>query len=122
MLSKLQASAATSISREASSQRRKVKVNGVCEHHDFGCLGSAFYKEAMKRKLLKLREMGVNAVRTSHNMPAPELMELTDEMGFLVFSEAFVWFKFHHLKSKTLYLLFQKLRLACFIPGKKTCL
>ncbi len=78
---------------------RKVKVNGVCEHHDFGCLGSAFYKEAMKRKLLKLREMGVNAVRTSHNMPAPELMELTDEMGFLVFSEAFDMWE----QSKTTY-------------------
>lgn len=78
---------------------RKVKVNGVCEHHDFGCLGAAFHKEAMRRKLLKLREMGVNAVRTSHNMPAPELMELTDEMGFLVFSEAFDMWE----QSKTTY-------------------
>ncbi|MGN0506682.1 MAG: glycoside hydrolase family 2 TIM barrel-domain containing protein [Lachnospiraceae bacterium] len=78
---------------------RKVKINGVCEHHDFGCLGSTFHKEAMRRKLLKLREMGVNAVRTSHNMPAPELMELTDELGFLVFSEAFDMWE----QSKTTY-------------------
>ena len=68
---------------------RNVKINGVCEHHDLGALGSAFNKSAMKRKLLKLREMGVNAVRTSHNMPAKELMELCDELGFLVDSEAF---------------------------------
>jgi beta-galactosidase len=66
-----------------------LKVHGVCEHHDLGCLGTAFSKEAMKRKLRLLREMGVNAIRTSHNMPAPEVMELADEMGFLVISEAF---------------------------------
>ncbi|MBR4083871.1 MAG: DUF4982 domain-containing protein [Lachnospiraceae bacterium] len=66
-----------------------VKINGVCEHHDFGCLGAAFYKEAMRRKFEVLRTMGVNALRTSHNMPAKEVMELADEMGFLVLSEAF---------------------------------
>ncbi len=66
-----------------------VKVNGVCEHHDFGCLGSVFSKEAMRRKFDTLRQMGVNALRTSHNMPATELMELADEMGFLVMDEAF---------------------------------
>ncbi len=66
-----------------------VKVNGVCEHHDFGCLGSVFSKEAMRRKFEVLRQMGVNALRTSHNMPAAELMELADEMGFLVMDEAF---------------------------------
>lgn len=68
---------------------RRVKVHGVCEHHDFGCLGAVFSVEAMRRKFCKLREMGVNGIRTSHNMPAPELMELADEMGFLVVSEAF---------------------------------
>jgi len=68
---------------------RKEKIFGVCEHHDLGCLGAAFSVPAMKRKLLKLREMGVNAIRTSHNMPAKELMELCDELGFLVDSEAF---------------------------------
>lgn len=68
---------------------KRVKVNGVCEHHDFGCLGSVFSKEAMRRKFTVLRQMGVNALRTSHNMPATELMELADEMGFLVMDEAF---------------------------------
>lgn len=73
---------------------RRVKVNGVCEHHDLGALGAAFYKEAARRKLMKLREMGVVAIRTAHNMPAPELMDLADEMGFLVMSEAFdMWEK-----------------------------
>lgn len=66
-----------------------VKVNGVCEHHDFGCLGAVFHKEAMRRKFEILRTMGVNALRTSHNMPATELLELADEMGFLVMDEAF---------------------------------
>ncbi len=68
---------------------RKVKFNGVCEHHDLGCLGSAFHVQAMRRKFCILREMGVNAVRTSHNMPAPELLDLADEMGILIVDEAF---------------------------------
>lgn len=68
---------------------RSVKVHGVCEHHDFGCLGAAFHKEAMRRKLSILKTMGVNALRTSHNMPAREVMALADEMGILVLSEAF---------------------------------
>lgn len=68
---------------------RNVKVHGVCEHHDLGCLGAAFHKEAMRRKLSILKTMGVNALRTSHNMPAREVMELADEMGILVLSEAF---------------------------------
>lgn len=66
-----------------------IKLNGVCEHHDLGCLGAAFNKTAMRRRLEILKDMGVNAIRTAHNMPAPEFMELTDEMGFLVVSEAF---------------------------------
>lgn len=78
---------------------RYVKVNGVCEHHDFGCLGSVFYKEAMRRKFEVLRKMGVNALRTSHNMPASALMELADEMGFLVLSEGFDMWE----RSKTEY-------------------
>lgn len=68
---------------------RHVKLHGVCEHHDLGCLGAAFHKEAMRRKFKVLRGMGVNALRTSHNMPATEVMELADEMGFLVLSEGF---------------------------------
>lgn len=68
---------------------RVVKLNGACEHHDLGALGAAFNTCAMRRKLTILQEMGVNAIRTAHNMPAKELMELTDEMGILVVSEAF---------------------------------
>lgn len=68
---------------------RHVKLNGVCEHHDLGCLGAAFNKNALRRQFVKLRTMGVNAIRTSHNMPATEFMELADEMGFLVVAEAF---------------------------------
>lgn len=68
---------------------RKVRLNGACDHHDLGALGAAFHKEAMRRKFELMRSMGVNAVRTSHNMPAVELMELADEMGFLIVSEAF---------------------------------
>ncbi|MCR5322880.1 MAG: DUF4982 domain-containing protein [Lachnospiraceae bacterium] len=68
---------------------RRVKIQGVCEHHDLGCLGAAFNKDAFRRKIMKLKEMGVNAIRTSHNMPAKGLVELADEMGILLDSEAF---------------------------------
>lgn len=68
---------------------RKVRINGVCGHHDLGCLGSAVNKEALRRQLSLIKEMGANAIRTAHNMPAVELMELADEMGILVVSEAF---------------------------------
>lgn len=78
---------------------RRIKIQGVCEHHDLGCLGAAFNRAAMQRKFRILRTMGVNAIRTSHNMPAPELMDLADEMGFLVDSEAFDMWE----RSKTMY-------------------
>lgn len=68
---------------------RQVKLHGVCEHHDLGCLGAAFHLPAMERKLSVLRSMGVNAIRTSHNMPAKELLALADREGFLVLDEAF---------------------------------
>ena len=68
---------------------RHVKLKGVCEHHDLGCLGAAFNKTAMRRKFVMLQKMGVNAVRLSHNMPAADLMDLADEMGILIVSEAF---------------------------------
>ncbi len=68
---------------------KKIKLNGVCEHHDLGALGAAFNKTALRRRFEILKEMGVNAIRTAHNMPAVELMDLADEMGFLVVSEAF---------------------------------
>ncbi len=66
-----------------------LKLNGVCLHHDLGALGAAINKTALRRKLLKMQDMGANAVRTSHNMPSVELMELADEMGILVVTEAF---------------------------------
>jgi beta-galactosidase len=68
---------------------RFVKVHGVCEHHDLGCLGAAFNEAALRRKFKILKDMGVNAIRTSHNMPAKELMDIADEIGILVVSEAF---------------------------------
>lgn len=67
----------------------KLKLKGVCEHHDLGALGAAFNKTALAHRLKLLKEMGVNAIRTAHNMPAPELMDLADRMGFLIISEAF---------------------------------
>ena len=71
---------------------RPLKLRGVCLHHDLGALGSAVNKEALKRQLLIMQDMGVNAIRTSHNMPSRELMDLADELGFLIVSEAFdVW-------------------------------
>lgn len=68
---------------------RHFKLNGVCEHHDLGALGAAFNRCALKRRFQKLKEMGVNAIRGSHNMMAPGFVELADEMGFLLISEAF---------------------------------
>ena len=68
---------------------KKMKLNGVCEHHDLGCLGAAFHEDAMHRKLVILREMGVNAIRCSHNPPAPELLNMCDSMGFVVMDESF---------------------------------
>ena len=68
---------------------RHLRLNGVCEHHDLGALGAAFNRAAMKRKFSILKEMGVNAVRGTHNMMAPGFVELADEMGILMISEAF---------------------------------
>ncbi len=68
---------------------RHMKLNGVCQHHDLGCLGAAVNRAATRRQLVILKDMGVNAVRTAHNMPSVEFMELADEMGILVCSEAF---------------------------------
>ncbi|WP_240636655.1 glycoside hydrolase family 2 TIM barrel-domain containing protein [Paenibacillus silvae] len=67
----------------------QMKLNGVCEHHDLGALGAAFNVTALRRRFVLLKKMGVNAIRTAHNMPAKEFMELADEMGMLVVSEAF---------------------------------
>ena len=68
---------------------KSMKINGVCEHHDLGCLGAAFSEDAMHRKLTILRDMGVNAIRCSHNPPAPELLNMCDTMGFIVMDESF---------------------------------
>lgn len=68
---------------------KKLKLHGTCEHHDLGALGAAFNKAALRRRFKLLKEMGVNALRTAHNMPAVEFMDLADEMGFLVVAEAF---------------------------------
>ena len=78
---------------------RRVKLNGVCEHHDLGALGAAFHRTAMARKLRILKEMGVNALRGTHNMTAPAVVELADEMGILMISEAFDMWE----RSKTTY-------------------
>lgn len=78
---------------------RHIKLHGSCEHHDLGSLGSAQNKTALRRRLEQLREMGINSVRTSHNMPSVELMEAADEMGFLIISEGFDMWE----RSKTEY-------------------
>ena len=68
---------------------RHLKLNGVCEHHDLGALGAAFHPTAFRRKLRILRGMGVNAIRLTHNMAARMVLDLCDEEGFLLISEAF---------------------------------
>ena len=71
-----------------------LKILGVCNHHDLGCLGSAVNKSALQRQLRIMQEMGVNAIRTAHNPPARELLELCDEMGLMVMDEMFdMWRK-----------------------------
>lgn len=65
------------------------KFKGVCNHHDLGPLGAAVNKSALRHQIELLRDMGVNAIRTSHNMPAPELAELCDEMGMMLMVEPF---------------------------------
>ncbi|MBS7256195.1 glycoside hydrolase family 2 TIM barrel-domain containing protein [Flavobacterium branchiicola] len=78
---------------------KQVKIKGVCMHHDLGPLGSAINTRAIERQLEILKEMGVNGIRTSHNPPATELLELCDKMGFIVMDEAFDMWK----QTKTKY-------------------
>jgi beta-galactosidase len=66
-----------------------VKINGTCNHHDLGALGAAVNDRAIEKRLQQLKSMGVNGLRTSHNPPAPELLDLADRLGFLVMDEAF---------------------------------
>jgi beta-galactosidase len=68
---------------------QRIQLYGVNLHHDHGPIGAAFYTRAMERQLEIMRDMGVNAIRTSHNPPAPELLYLCDRMGFVVWDEAF---------------------------------
>ena len=67
----------------------RVPLNGVCMHHDLGPLGAAVNRAAIARQLTILKEMGCNAIRTSHNPPAPEFLELADEFGLVIIDEAF---------------------------------
>ena len=78
---------------------KQTKIRGVCNHHDLGCLGAAVNRRAIERQLQIMKAMGVNAIRTSHNPPAPELLDLCDRMGFIVLDEAFDMWK----KGKTTY-------------------
>ena len=66
-----------------------VRINGVCNHHDLGCLGAAVNVRALERQLEILKAMGCNGIRCSHNPPSPQLLDLCDRMGFLVMDEAF---------------------------------
>lgn len=68
---------------------RELTLHGVCLHHDLGCLGAAFSRSAAERQIQIMLEMGANAIRTAHNMPAPAVMELADQYGVLIVSESF---------------------------------
>jgi len=73
---------------------KPMKINGVCNHHDLGCMGAALNEDALYRQLKLLKDMGCNAIRCSHNPPAPELLNMCDSMGLLVQDEAFdMWHK-----------------------------
>lgn len=73
---------------------KPMKINGVCLHHDAGALGAVVNRRAIERQLEIMKEMGVNAIRCSHNPPAPELLDLCDSMGLMVMDEAFdMWRK-----------------------------
>ncbi len=78
---------------------KRVQLYGVCNHHDLGALGSAFNTRAAERQLEILKEMGVNALRTAHNPPAPELLDLCDAMGILVMNEAYDSWKMPKVKN-----------------------
>lgn len=73
---------------------RRVQIKGVCQHHDLGPLGGAVHKRAIERQIEILKSFGTNSIRTSHNPPAPELLELCDRMGVLVDNELFDCWKF----------------------------
>ena len=68
---------------------RKIKIQGVCMHHDLGALGAAVNESAIRRQIRTMQDMGTNAIRTSHNMPAPEYVRAADELGMLLAVESF---------------------------------
>ena len=73
---------------------KRMQIQGVCNHHDLGCLGAAVNRRAMQRQLEMLKSAGINGIRVAHNPPAPELLDLCDEMGFIVMNETFdMWRK-----------------------------
>jgi beta-galactosidase len=76
---------------------KQLKIKGVCNHHDLGCLGTAINVRALERQIEIMKGMGVNSIRTSHNPPAPELLDLCDRMGILIMDEMFDMWK----KKKT---------------------
>ncbi|MDR1762883.1 MAG: DUF4982 domain-containing protein [Dysgonamonadaceae bacterium] len=78
---------------------KPIKFRGVCNHHDLGPLGAAVNVSALRRQLTILKDMGCNAIRTSHNMPAPELVQLCDEMGFMMMVESFDEWQFAKCKN-----------------------
>lgn len=96
---------------------KRVKIQGVCDHHDLGPLGAAFYARGMERKYEILREMGCNAIRTAHNMPAPELVALADRLGFLILDESFDCWNGHKTKNDygTLFKEWHKADLQAFV-------
>ena len=77
---------------------KSVKIRGTCNHHDLGSLGTAVNTRAIERQLELLKAMGVNGLRTSHNPPAPELLEIADRMGVIVMDEAFDMWKIEKTK------------------------
>jgi beta-galactosidase len=82
------------IDKGFSLNGKRMKILGVCNHHDLGALGAAINIRALERQLDILKEMGCNAIRTSHNPPAPELLDLADKKGFIIMDEAFdMWAK-----------------------------
>jgi len=79
-------------SKGFSLNGQSMKLWGMCMHHDLGAIGAAYHYRALERQLQILKGMGMNAIRTSHNPPVPELLDLADQMGFLIMDEAFdVW-------------------------------
>lgn len=78
---------------------RARKIHGVCDHHDLGALGAAVNRRATERQLQILKSMGVNAIRTSHNPPSPELLEYCDRLGLVVMDEAFDMWRIPKVKN-----------------------